>query len=648
MHARARASLRTPVAGVAVVTAVLAAMGLVGVTGSEQGTGGQARAQQSGPEPPGPFPDVYPPGDTYTVPGDRDGTSEFPVVRYRQLQPKQAGVMDFQHYHSEAEMNWWMKKWAYEHQDIVDLAQVGTSFGGKPIYQLTITNKATGDPTDKPAAYFDGGRHSGEITATEAALYHAWKLIGEYGRDPQITRTVDEKAVYIRPNSNPDGGNMYRHTAQTNRSSIRPVDNNGNGLLDDDPAKDLNGDGYVTQMRKDVGAGNGNYVADTRDPTGRTMRRVAQGEGNYVLYSEDRGAGSDGIGGLDLHRNYPYNWRPMPGQDQTGRGWTQTGAGEYPLSEPEIRSTFLFLVKNPNVGAINSMDTPADMILRGPSTCDDEECMYKSDVKLLEHFDDVGQELTGYTRAGNVYLDYATQPTRQAEGSTPGNPDPSPLFGHGPDFGYFQFGAVWYGDELWISGGRIKDYNGDGQYGDWEGQRWCVEKGVPDCFLEWKEFDHPELGRVEIGGINPKFFSQNGPAEVLEDVVKGQVAYNTYLVDSLPQVSIVETKLAKTGGADGATHELRVTVENRGRIPTALEQAKEVKIVRPDTVEVELPPGTGSVVGEEPSFFLSGGERKTATVRIKAEAGNPPSSITVRALSTRGGVDEQTVSATAG
>lgn len=29
----------------------------------------------------------------------------------------------------------------------------------------------------------------------------------------------------------------------------------------------------------------------------------------------------DGIGGLDIHRNYPENWRPMT--EQTGMGWTQ-------------------------------------------------------------------------------------------------------------------------------------------------------------------------------------------------------------------------------------------------------------------------------------------------------------------------------------
>ena len=212
---------------------------------------------------------------------------------------------------------------------------------------------------------------------------------------------VDDKAIYIRPNSNPDGGDMYRSTAQTNRSSIRPTDNNGNGLLDDASPSDLNGDGYVTQLRRNVGAGNGNYIVDGRDPTGRTMRRVADGEGNYTLQSESPGA--DAIGGLDLHRNYPYNWRPMPGQDATGRGWTQGGAGEYPLSEPEIRSVHGFLIRNPNIGAVNSMDTPADMVLRGPSTCDDEECMKKRDITLMEDLDKVGQRLTGYTRAGNVY-----------------------------------------------------------------------------------------------------------------------------------------------------------------------------------------------------------------------------------------------------
>lgn len=622
-------------------TGIFTAASLVALNGSDRGTGSAAQAQ-AGPQPPGPFPAVYPSGDNYTVPGQRDGTSTFPVVRYRQMQPKQPGVMDFEHYHSEPEINWWMRKWAYDHPNLVELSQVGTSFGGKPIYQLAITNKSFGKATDKPAAYFDGGRHSGEITATEGVLYMAWKLIDGYGKDRAITRMIDDKVIYLRINANPDGGDMYRSTAQTNRSSVRPVDSDGNGKLDDQSPTDLNGDGYITQIRRNVGAGKGDYIVDGRDPTGRTMRRVPTGEGNYTLQSESPGA--DAIGGLDLHRNYPYNWRPMPGMEMTGRGWTQGGAGEYPLSEPEIRSTYMFLIRNPNIGVVNSMDTPADMVLRGPSTCDDEECMKKPDIKLMTEFDEIGKRLTGYTRAGNVYSDYATQAPRRAEGATPSTPRPTPLFGHGPDFGYFQFGAVWYGDEYWISGGRVKDYNGDGFYGDWEGQRWCTERGIPDCFLPWQKFDHPTLGEVEIGGMNPKFFSQNPPAEALEEYITGQHAWNLYLIESMAEVGIVTTsKLTPAStGADGATHELRVTVENRGRIPTALEQAKEVKIVRPDTVKVTLPQGAGTVT-EQPEFFLSANQRKQVVVRLKLN-GTPSGNATVRLESTRGGVQERSVS----
>ena len=54
------------------------------------------------------------------------------------------------------------------------------------------------------------------------------------------------------------------------------------------------------------------------------MRRVPQGQGDYEMFPEgvdndlDGRYNEDGIGGLDLHRNYPENWRPM--REATGRG----------------------------------------------------------------------------------------------------------------------------------------------------------------------------------------------------------------------------------------------------------------------------------------------------------------------------------------
>jgi hypothetical protein len=111
----------------------------------------------------------------------------------------------------------------------------------------------------------------------------------------------------------------------------------------------------------------------------------------------------DGIGGLDLHRNYPTNWRPMPGGDATGRGYTQGGAGEFPLSEPETRSVVLFLLSNPNISVVNSMDTRVPMHLRPPSTSRGEESMHPQDLRYYEYFDSLGLTITNYPWAGDVY-----------------------------------------------------------------------------------------------------------------------------------------------------------------------------------------------------------------------------------------------------
>ena len=84
----------------------------------------------------------------------------------------------------------------------------------------------------------------------------------------------------------------------------------------------------------------------------------------------------------------------MPGKDYTGRGWTQSGAGEFPLSEPETRAVVLFALENPNIAVANSMDTRVPMHLRPPSTSRSEDRMYPEDLAFYEHIDSVGLTIT--------------------------------------------------------------------------------------------------------------------------------------------------------------------------------------------------------------------------------------------------------------
>lgn len=523
-------------------------------------------------------PDKKPEKNTnYTLTGMRHGVNYFPQVQLANVQYENGNELTFDNYHSLEVIYDWLEIWAEKYPDLVELYEIGRSYEGRPILQITLTNRKTGRDIDKPGAFFEGGRHSGEVTSCETVIWLAKYLLENYGTDENVTYLLDTKTIYLRPVNNPDGHNLYMNTAQSNRSTVRPTDNDGDGLLDEDAPDDLDNNGIINTMRwKDEEKGN--LVPDPGDESGRILKRVETGNGIYLSSSEgldndnDGRINEDGIGGLDLHRNYPENWRPQ--KEETGRGFIQGGAGEYPLSETETRSVVTFLLTHPNIYVVNSMDTSVPMHLRGPSTSGSEERMYPEDLKWYRYFDELGKKITGYERAGDVYNDYGGG---------------SPLFGHGPDFGYWYFGSLWYGDEIWNSG-RFGDLNGDSITDQIDMLIWDEKENKGEGFTEWKSFKHPVYGEVELGGFDPKFFSQNPPARFLEIWIRNQAMFNLEMVKHLPElvwenITVKRTKSYKTDSTD---YQVRISFKNGGKLPTAFKQAHLVKIVTADRVVIEL------------------------------------------------------------
>ncbi|NVJ87434.1 MAG: peptidase [Algoriphagus sp.] len=616
---------------------------------------GQAYAQVKDFRSEKPFPEKNEKSTFYTVQGERHGPSFFKKEVFPEVEYTPGEQLTFDSYHTVEVMYHWYEKWAQDFPEITDLYVIGYSFEGRPIYQMTITNKKTGKDTDKPAAYFEGGRHSGEITSSESILWLTKHLLENYGKDEEITHLIDTKAIYLRPQNNPDGSNLYLYTAQRNRSTVRPHDNDRDGLIDEDPEEDLDGDGIIYQIRKKAETEEekkkANYIIDPSHPSGKLMKRVFPGKGDYLLFTEgidndgDGDYNEDGIGGLDLHRNYPENWRPDIGGDLTGRGYTQYGAGQYPLSEAETRSTVLWILSHPNISVVNSMDTRVPMHLRPPSTSKSEERMYPEDLAIYKEMDELGLSYTAYPWAGDVYETYAT---RYKVNRMTGDPlKPSPLFGHGPDFGYFYFGSIWYGDELW-NNGAMKDYNQDGIYDDYDGLVWDEEENGGKGFKSWTPFKHPELGDVEIGGFHPKFFGQNGPTWQLENWAKKQALFNLAMAKRLPEIKVEAPVVEKL--KDGL-YEITLQWTNVGGLPVALEQAKLVKIVQEDRVSLEfkkeLTEGyeNAKVKIVSPELYdktiyaghTGKGEFKTVTFQVEV-SGDEPVEGKIKLSSTRGGL----------
>jgi len=129
---------------------------------------------------------------------------------------------------------------------------------------------------------------------------------------------------------------------------------------------------------------------------------------------------------------------------------------------------------------------------------------------------------------------------------------------------------------------------------------------------------------------------------VLEQWARNQAMFNYSMALALPRVEIVSAEARELKAAkDSASHEIKVTVRNAGQLPTALEQAKRVKIVQPDRVMTRFASPGGRAIGRAPEFFLGGGQTQTVTLRVKVGDKPEDRKLTLRLLSTRGGVAEK-------
>ena len=492
----------------------------------------------------------------------------------------------FDTFYRHPELSRLLAEYAEAAPHLVQVQSIGKSHEGRDIWVAVLTNTRTGADTDKPALWVDGNIHAAELAASTACLYYLHQLVSRYGSDAQVTHLLDTRVVYVCPRLNPDGAELAladrpRHI----RSSVRPYpydEPHVEGLT----VEDVDGDGRVLTMR--IPDPHGGYKKHPDEPRLMVAREPGEFGGEYYrLIPEGTLTNFNGFEfsvnrdreGLDLNRNFPSLWR---------QEHEQFGAGPYPASEPEVRAMVDFIVGHRNIGAAISYHTHSGVILRPMGTQADDE-MIPEDLWAYRRFSALGEQLTGYP-AVSIFHEFKYHPKEIITGTQ--------------DWVYEHLGALFWTVEIWspnkeagITGYKWIDWFREHPVeDDLKLLKWSDEHCGGQAHVDWTPFEHPQLGRVEIGGWDKMNFWRNPPPHLREREAARFPAWMTQLALSLPKLEILRTEVQPLGPD---TWRVRLAVGNAGWLPAYVtKRALERKQVRGVIFEIELPEGAELVGGK--------------------------------------------------
>jgi hypothetical protein len=507
------------------------------------------------------------------------------------VNPKVA--ISWNHYNDHAAITEICKKIAAAYPDLAKLESIGKSFKGRDIWCIAVTDYKKGNADKKPGMYIDGNIHSNEVQGAEFALYTAWYLTESFGDTKFIQELLADKVFYIVPTINPDGRDSYFHapnTANSPRSGVLPVDNDRDGLVDEDGYDDLDGDNEILMMRRKNA--NGRYRVDASEP--RRMIQVGPDEKGDYEYLGLEGKDNDGDGIVnedgytfeyDPNRDWGWGWQP---------NYIQNGAYKYPFSLPETRAVQNFVSKHPNIAAAQSYHNAGGMILRGPGDPNDLQTYNAPDLQVYDVIGKKGEELIPGYKYLVVYKDLYS------------------AYGGELDWFYGGRGIYTFSNELWTP---YLFYNSDATRDPQDNTSFKFDRYTlfKDAFVEWRPYDHPQYGKIEIGGFK-KNFGRAHPGFLLESDAHRNMSFTIYHGYHTPRLNI-DTIMEKDLG-DGLK-QVTAVISNSRLMPTHSSQDIKYKIERPDIITL-----SGVKV-------LAGMLVDNADLNITTEQKNDPSGIAV-------------------
>ena len=481
-----------------------------------------------------------------------------------------------------------LKDYAADYPHLVKLETLGTSYEGRSIWVVIVTNFATGPDNEKPAFWIDGNIHAVELTPSTLCLYHLHTLVTRYGADDDITRCLDTRVFYLCPRVNPDGAEWaLAERPKLIRSSTRPYPYDEapiDGLI----KEDIDGDGRILTMR--IPDANGAWKPHPDEPRLLIRREPTDMGGLYYrLLPEGRLENYDGVTiqtrppkeRLDLNRNFPMQWRPEV---------AQRGAGPFPTSEPEVRAMVDFVVNHSNIIGGVSFHTYGGLIMR-PYSMQPDDAMPAEDLWTYQTIGQKGTDLTGYPHI-SVFHEFLYHPKEVTTGAF-------------DDWMYDHRGTFCWTVEIWSPQRQagITDY----KYIDWFRHhpveddikllKWSDEQLDAQGYVAWYAFDHPQLGPVELGGWHTLYAISNPPPMWREQEIAPFPAWLVWHLLISPRLECYEASATLIGTG---TYRVRLVVHNTGWLPSYVtKKALEQQVVRGVVSEITLPEGATLASGRQ-------------------------------------------------
>jgi len=478
--------------------------------------------------------------------------------------------IDFNRWHDTNELYADMRRLAAAWPKFVKVNVIGKSYEGRDVIVATVNNPDTGPELSKAAMLIEANVHGNEIQGGEICLYTVWYLMENYGRLEDITRLVNERVFYIIPTMNPDGRQyFFESPGGSARSGHMPVDDDNDGLFEEDGPDDLNVNGIIEQMRKYV-PGKGTHRTSSLDP--RMLEPVPFGQtGDYILLGQegidndkDGRVNEDDAGGYDGNRNYPFDWQP---------NYIQSGAMDFPTQLPETRAEVDFIFGHPNIAGVQSYHNNGGMILRGPGA----EAVGEypaSDIRAYDELGRNGERILPFYRYIVIWSGLYTVHGGFIDWTNDG-------------MGILSFSnELWSGEQYFTSPALKEQQKDPNSPIAPQRSRFFFDDKLEfgDQFVDWKPFKHPEYGDIEVGGSWKKFTSRVPPRFMNEELCHRNMAFTLYQASELPMIKMGDATAEKVSGD---VYRIMVDVSNPKVTPTILERVAQNNIVRPDLLTLE-------------------------------------------------------------